>query len=270
MAFKIIQPSAVLKPYVSCYFLFQTQQVLDMADTVYPSGVMEMIFNLGDGSWESMVENEYIKTPPVELWGQLTKPLNIRCKGRHTMLGVRLYTHTAAYFLDDEPSVFNNQISDLAVIGGNPIRKLHARLQDADSTEQRIALLEAFLIRRLMHNEKKNLRVDKVADILSSLKLNYSERSVNEVAISHGISSRYLHKLVFEHTGLSPKLFNKINRFQHSLLLIAKGNQALTSIAYECGYFDQSHFIRDFRSFTGITPSEYFESPLTINAAFLP
>lgn len=60
-----------------------------------------------------------------------------------------------------------------------------------------------------------------------------------------------------QYIGITPNLFNKINRFQLSLKHIAKKEASLTSIAYECGYFDQSHFIRDFKSFTGITPSAY-------------
>ncbi len=55
--------------------------------------------------------------------------------------------------------------------------------------------------------------------------------------------------------------FNKINRFQFSLRLIAKNDQPFTAIAYDSGYFDQSHFIRDFKSFTGLTPSQDFDKP---------
>jgi AraC-like DNA-binding protein len=75
--------------------------------------------------------------------------------------------------------------------------------------------------------------------------------------------------LIYQHTGLSPKSFNKISRFQLSLRLIAKNEQPFTSIAYDCGYFDQSHFIRDFKSFTGLTPSAYLENKFSVNQVFL-
>ncbi|HEV7738536.1 MAG TPA: helix-turn-helix domain-containing protein, partial [Chlamydiales bacterium] len=81
-----------------------------------------------------------------------------------------------------------------------------------------------------------------------------------------GITSRYLQKLFFQYTGLSPKLYTKIHRFQNSLRLVTKKDTSLTSVAYDCGYFDQSHFIREFKSFTGLTPSGYSSesSPITI------
>jgi len=63
--------------------------------------------------------------------------------------------------------------------------------------------------------------------------------------------------LFVQYTGLTPKLYSQINRFQNSLQLVREGNSSLTSIAYECGYADQSHFIREFKSFTGLTPSGY-------------
>jgi AraC-like DNA-binding protein len=68
-----------------------------------------------------------------------------------------------------------------------------------------------------------------------------------------------------QYTGLPPKLFCKINRFQHSLNLVNANGQNLTNIAYESGYFDQSHFIREFKSFTGITPNSFAAQASPIN-----
>lgn len=80
---------------------------------------------------------------------------------------------------------------------------------------------------------------------------------ITSVASRYGITSRYLQKLFLKHTGLTPKLYTKINRFQNTLVLVSKREDSLTSIAYECNYFDQAHFIREFKSFTGLTPSEF-------------
>ncbi|MGY0037227.1 helix-turn-helix domain-containing protein [Pedobacter sp. NJ-S-72] len=100
---------------------------------------------------------------------------------------------------------------------------------------------------------------------LSSIKSNSSIDNIYHIASKHNITPRYLQKLIYQHTGLSAKSFDKINRFQHSLTLIAKNEQPFTSIAYACGYFDQSHFIRDFKSFTGVTPSAYMDHITPVN-----
>ncbi|MBD1362717.1 helix-turn-helix transcriptional regulator [Mucilaginibacter sp. ZT4R22] len=82
-----------------------------------------------------------------------------------------------------------------------------------------------------------------------------SLENINAVASRYGISSRYLQTIFLNYSGLSPNLFTKIARFQKSLSLVAGTELSLTTIAYECGYFDQSHFIKDFKFFTGSAPS---------------
>ena len=101
MEFRYFAPSEVLKPYIRHYYIFESDSDIGFEDTVFPSGDMEMIFNLGEGIWESSVDSIFSRTPKIELWGQITKPLAIRSKGRHTMLGIKFFTHSAAYFLDD-------------------------------------------------------------------------------------------------------------------------------------------------------------------------
>jgi AraC-like DNA-binding protein len=265
MEFKQFAPSDILKPYVRHYYIFESNSDTEFEDIVFPSGDMEAIFNLGEGIWESWVDNEFIKTPAIELWGQITKPLAIRSKGRHTMLGIKFFTHSASYFFNDDIGVFNDQISNLYDVIGNPVKNLHLQLMETTDQQKRIALVDDFLLKRLINNDKKIFKIDKVAHILTSIKRNPAENNLGHIASKHGITTRYLHKLIYQNTGLSPKSFSKINRFQFSLRLVAKNEQPLTSIAYDSGYFDQSHFIRDFKSFTGFTPSAYLENITPVN-----
>ena len=92
--------------------------------------------------------------------------------------------------------------------------------------------------------------------------------TMETMAARYGITARYMQQLFVQYTGLTPKLYNQINRFQKSLRLVTAGNESLTAIAYECGYADQSHFIREFKTFTGHTPSGYSveNSPVTMAA----
>jgi AraC-like DNA-binding protein len=267
--FKQFAPSNILMPYIKHYYIFESDSDIEFEDIVFPSGDMEVIFNLGNGVWESSVGNEFYKTPQIELWGQITKPLAIKSKGKHTMLGIKFFTHSAAYFFNDEIGVFNDRITDLYDVLGNPAKILHAQLLETKDQDKRIEILEGFLIKKLIGAQKRFARIDKVAHILMSIKKNPAENNLGNIASKHGITPRYLHKLILQNTGLSPSSFNKINRFQFSLKLIAKNNLPFTAIAYNCGYFDQSHFIRDFKSFTGLTPSAYMENITPVNQLLL-
>ncbi|WP_161596857.1 helix-turn-helix transcriptional regulator [Chitinophaga vietnamensis] len=252
-----IIPGDQLKPYVKCYYTFESYANVELDDTVFPGGHMEIIFNLGEGKWQSSVNDTYYTTPPVELWGKLTQPLPVKSLGKHRMLGIRFHAHSAAYFLQDEISQFNNQVADLRDLLGEPVRTLHAQLLEAVSLDARIQLIEKFLLKRLAQQEGKMNHLAMIGQIIREMQQSDSQDHIESIAARYRLSSRYLRKLFLQYTGVSPKLYNKINRFQHSLQLITANRSSLTSITYDCGYFDQSHFIRDFKTFAGITPSDY-------------
>ncbi|MDR6803555.1 AraC-like DNA-binding protein [Dyadobacter sp. BE34] len=265
MEFQYFQPAKALAPYIRHYYLFVSSEHTAYEDTVFPSGDMEVIFNLGGGIWESFQDNAFRRNPAIELWGQVTRPLQIRSSGVHLMLGVRFFTHATSFLLDDEIGVFNDQVSDLTDVIGRNIRDLHSRLQETESNTTRIALLDDFFTGRLMRTSGRHERLNRVAHILTSITKDPAENNIGRIAGAFGITTRYLHKLVYQHTGLSPKSFDKIQRFKTSLKLIGENKLPLTSIAYDAGYFDQSHFIRDFKSFTGLTPTAYLSNLSTVN-----
>lgn len=257
MKYAEIIPGEQLKPYVQCYYTFESEANVELDDTVFPGGHMEIIFNLGEGIWQSLVNDAYCTTPQVELWGKLTQPLAVKSIGRNRMLGVRFYAHSAAYFLNGEAWEFNNQVSDLKDLLGAPVRELHEKLRETPQLSRRIALIEEFLLNRLALRERRVNSIRMIGQIVREMQENTDPDNIEHIAGKYNISSRYLRKLFLQYTGVTPKLYHKINRFQLSLQLIGENQSSLTSIAYDCGYFDQSHFIRDFKLFAGVTPSSY-------------
>ena len=81
---------------------------------------------------------------------------------------------------------------------------------------------------------------------------------VRDVARRVGLSQRRFIRVFAAEVGLTPKLYGRVRRFQRALALV-RGVPApdWAQLAVECGYFDQSHLIRDFRAFAGLTPEEY-------------
>jgi len=215
------------------------------------------MFNLEGVQWQTKINDQFIATPGIELWGQIIEPLDFRMPGRSRMVGIRFYPHAAAAFLKDDISLFNDCVTDLAGVMGPSVQELHKRLLDARSAHQQLALIEDFLLKRLSQLEKRLDKVRLVHAVMCELKKEDFFDNISNVASCYGITSRYLQKIFLRHTGVTPKLYSQIYRFQNSLLLIGKGGSSLTSIAYECGYFDQSHLIKEFRSFTGQSPSSF-------------
>jgi AraC-like DNA-binding protein len=218
---------------------------------------MEFMFNLSDGAFETGRGTDFSRTPKAELWGQIIKPLNYRSLGKNKLLGVRFFPHTAALFIKEPINLFNDGVSDVVDVAGKDAEELHEKLYETQRIPDQIQLFEKFLIGKLICFEKKQHKFQLVNDVIEELKRDDFFENMDGVAFRYGISARYLQKLFLEYTGLTPKLFQKINRFQKSLLLTGKKEESLTSIAYSCGYFDQSHFVRDFKFFTETKPSAF-------------
>jgi AraC-like DNA-binding protein len=150
-------------------------------------------------------------------------------------------------------------------VNGNPVRELHARVLEGETLNKRIELIENFLLQHLSPSEKRASKIEMIGDIMNDLKEHSFFDNIADIASRYEITPRYFQKIFLQHTGLTPKLYSKIARFQTSLKLVTQKETSLTSIAFDCGYFDQSHFIKDFKSFTGYTPTVYSTniSPIT-------
>lgn len=254
MTYQEFQPIELLLPFIKCYYIFEPDLYEDKA---YATGCVEIMFNLGEGHWQVKDGKDYSTNPAVELWGQILQPLSFRSIGKNMMLGVRFHPHAASVFLNEDISLFNSRITDLSDVCGKPVKEIYNKLQETASLEQRIALLDEFFLTKLVTIENKLKKTALINQVMKEMKKPGFYDNIDNLSRSYGISSRYMQKLFVQHTGLSPKMFAKINRFQNSMQLIAKQQLSLTAIAYESGYFDQSHFIREFRSFTGNTPSSF-------------
>jgi AraC-like DNA-binding protein len=184
----------------------------------------------------------------------------IKSKGQHTMLGIRFYAHAASYFLKENMEEFNDQISDLTGLLHTSTKTLYEQLMETKELKKKIALIEHFLLDRLSHPERRFDQIILVGNITRNIAVNNYRDNVDSIATKHGISHRYLQKLFLQYTGLTPKSFLKVNRFRHSLSFMDNKEESLTSIAYNCGYFDQSHFIKEFKLFSGETPLAYLNA----------
>jgi AraC-like DNA-binding protein len=93
--------------------------------------------------------------------------------------------------------------------------------------------------------------------------------SVDELSGKLNINRRKLERRFSEVIGLSPKQLSKIIRLQSTLKLLSKDpNYSLTTAAIEGNYYDQAHFIHDFKEFTGLSPKQFFAGSLKMSALF--
>lgn len=109
---------------------------------------------------------------------------------------------------------------------------------------------------------ESNKTLDTMQNIVSfvskKIQQNKGNISIEAITSETGYSERYINKLFSSHMGIAPKTMGKIVRFQSVICSINKNSSIkLTDVAAESGYYDQSHFIKEFKTFSGMTPKKY-------------
>lgn len=168
-------------------------------------------------------------------------------------MGVHFKPGGALPFLTAEPSEFANDHVNLADLWGRSGVELHERLCAATTHQQRFLIMESALKGRL----QSHTRHFQLKAALEMFTLGTGV-PVQNVAHELGLSKRRFIQMFSSHVGLAPKLFCRILRFQQARLFAENlETPDWATVAVACGYFDQSHLIRDFKEFSGSTPRMY-------------
>jgi AraC-like DNA-binding protein len=171
------------------------------------------------------------------------------------MFGVYLYPFAVKQFFLLPVTELTNRMPDLKTALGKEGAILEERMMTARNTQQRVKIVSDFLERKLIKNPSPiHPLVDAIRHILHS-KGNFR---INVLSSNYCLSTRQFERTFKELAGLSPKLYTRVTRFQAASSEYRNKNKSLTSIAYDCGYFDQSHFIHEFKEFSGFHPRQYF------------
>jgi AraC-like DNA-binding protein len=148
-----------------------------------------------------------------------------------------------------------NRVVELDHLIGRGAADLVERVHDARSWEQRFFLLDAALARRLAETEPAH---PALVHAWSRLRDTHGRTEIAALCRELGWSRRHFATRFREELGLAPKTYARVLRFERAAALLGRDDGArLAEIAFDCGYYDQSHLNRDFREFAGTTPADY-------------
>jgi AraC-like DNA-binding protein len=248
-------PHLSLQNYVKCFWLLEKEYTLGAPyEEVTPDACIELIFNFGARyvlEAEGMPDREM---PAAFLVGLQKKPLLFRAEGTVKLVAARFYAWGALPFLAPD----YQSSGTLAIAQGNEWLNLSEKLKpriDADNYDGAVAEVEDFLIGKLL---EANFDLKQIQIASQMLYREKGQFRVSELADYCNLSERQLQRQFQEVIGVSPKTLARTIRFEEirsRLMFSPEAN--LTDLAYEFGYTDQAHFIRDFREFTGKTPGEF-------------
>lgn len=159
------------------------------------------------------------------------------------------FTHFAAHPAHE---LFNQSISLDYIFDKNKVNETEERLSDVHSDQKRIEIIEQFLLTQL-----KDIQIDKL--IIEAVRMIYQSKGtikIKELNEKLAISQSPFEKRFRKTVGTSPKKFASIVRFNTVLDQLGQV-KSLMEICYENNFFDQAHFIKDFRQYTGDTPEHF-------------
>jgi len=269
MDYQTYEPGNDLKSLVSCYWTLEVpEQSEPQKQRIVPDGCIEMAFLLGDDVKRYTSESEFILQPRAMVLGQTMEPFYIQPTGYVKTFAVRFYPYGFANFVAEPISNLANKETPInQLIGVESANDLEQNIIKAVNTEQRISMIEKFLLQRLNDEETIDTIVKNTVD---SLIFTNGNASINSILKENLSKRRQLERNFKKQIGVSPKQLGKVIRLQTALkMLLDRKSEDLTSIAYESEYFDQAHFIKDFREFTGINPKEFVNHEgLALSALF--
>jgi AraC-like DNA-binding protein len=264
---KIFKPQQNLKEWVRCYWTLESEfENTPLKNTIIPDGTMKLIFHYGDTYKHHLNDKESEILPKCFLIGQLTKPYVVEPLGITGSFVVRFQPNGFLPFANISIKEIQNTAFPLDKLFGIDGEIIGQQILKANSTFQRIELIETFLLNRL--TDKKTIDSIVKSTVDKILKAN-GQFSVNALSEQNNTSRRQLTRKFSSVIGLSPKQLSKTIRIQNALKsLLRKEVTSLTDLAYENEYFDQAHFNKDFKEFTGLTPKEFYGEDLKMSLIF--
>jgi AraC-like DNA-binding protein len=172
-----------------------------------------------------------------------------------SVMGVRFRPGGAFPFLGPPANELADAHVDLEALWGTSAVELRERLCAAKTPDERFNLLEKALVAHLFRPLERHCAVRFALDTFGRAD---SGGAIRDVARDVGLSQRRFIQLFAREVGMSPKLFCRVRRFRQALEKVrwlALPNWS--RVAADCGYYDQSHLIHDFRFFSNLSPTEY-------------
>lgn len=246
-------PCKALRPLINCYWRIDSEGIAEIeTQKIVPDGFPEIILHYGapyqinlNGHWEK--QSRYL------LAGQIKKHFYLRNEGVSGMLGIKLQPAALTHLLDIDQSTLTGKVILLPEPLTQVLAQVIGQLSPTLDTKQVYDVLDAVFL-------SLSPALTPVSEIDEALRLIFERHGnigVNELIETIGCSERKLERLFKRFVGLSPKFYARIIRLSYIFELMQEGDKSWSDLVYDSGFYDQSHFIKNFKEFTGEDPSSY-------------
>jgi AraC-like DNA-binding protein len=280
MLYRSYTPAPPLCDFVDCFWLYSDTPA-HREERILPSGTIELVVNLRDDELrirDPVNPDRSERYSGALVSGAYGRFFTIDAAQQESIIGVHFKPGGAFPFLGPPAVELADTHVDLESLWGRAAVELRERLCGDSTPGGRFRLLEASLMARLIRPMEHH---GAVTIALDALERTDAGTTVRDIARRVGLSQQWLTRVFSAEVGMNPKLYRRVRRFQRAKAIVQRAPAPdWAGLAVTCGYFDQSHLIRDFRAFSGLCPSDYLRRrsdgvkvnhvPLSEPVSFLP
>lgn len=245
--------SKLLKQYIASFYVYHFDADVDIQ--LFPKGVFEIVFQSNNNFQHNTAYSSGWELRPNSFIGGLhNKSYYVKSNEKSSFcIAVEFKANTAKHFIPYNLNDFQNNLVDIYDVWGREAEVLSDKINATHNDLDKISLIEYFLLGKVKeHNSSK---IDNALNLIINSQ-GFVEAS--KLAKDIGLSDAQFRKRFKEEIGISPSQYCKIVRINTTLEYLKVNNsQSLSELSHELGYFDQSHFIKDFKSVSGFSPSNY-------------
>lgn len=232
----------------------QETGLLSRIEKVLPKGNAEIIFNLSDKIYGRKTgDAQFLTLSRCMINGINFSPFEILKQADHCFLGIQLNPFALKILFGIPVCEFNDEVIDGTMLCGQ-LKELTEKITNDQSFELQTDLILEWLRKKLAGTLCRKFD-NRIAALCSDNEL--ENFSAKKMSYQYNMSERQLRRITTDWLGQGPARYLLYKKYLKALQEIHKNKQSLTGIAYDCGFYDQSHLIREFRSFTGYAPGEY-------------
>lgn len=259
MIYRLHKPGLPLSQFIDFFFYFEGAHAEHSMEKLLPDGSIDLLIDLTEPPKKLFYNEEgtsYTTFKRSWISGMKTDYILIDASVSN-MIGVHFKPGGCYPFVDFPMIELNDLTTELDNIWSKDANSIREAILQETCIEKRFSLLENYFLRK-----GKNKMEDHVLVHYSVNQLILSPQmwTIKKLSDKTGITQKHLITLFKKYVGLSPKMFSRINKFQKVIRSIEQQKKIDWSmLAFECGYFDQAHFIKEFQAFSGINPAAYLE-----------